>query len=515
MFTLSDQPINTQKLKSTLQSDQAGALCVFEGRVRNHNDNKSVASLEYEAHLPLCDNEVQKIFSEVKDKFNLLDLSSVHRVGHLQIGDMAVWVGVIAAHRADAFAACRYIVDEIKARLPIWKKEHYVDRASEWINCSADAQSKIQENLIKESHFYARQINLKEIGLEGQELLKQARVLVVGAGGLGSSALLGLAGAGVGMIGICEFDTLDVSNLHRQVLYTVDDVGRSKIDLAEMRIKALNPFITVNKHKSKLTCDNITVVLKDYEYVLDCTDNFPTKFLLNDACYFFNKFLVQASVYQYEGQITTYRADTPGCMRCVWPEVPKPGCVGSCAEAGVLGAVPSIFGSMQALEAVKLILNFDSALVNNTVMMNLLNFETRIIKSPASPTCPLCSSEPTITEIHTDNYSVKDKIMNISAKELKNLDLKKCVFVDIREPNEVMMDDVTEIDTVKLPLSKFTEGCFDFKSEKQYIIYCAAGVRSYNLVEHLHAQDIKNTISLDGGIHALHEFCESNNSEVS
>jgi len=169
MFQLSIQKINPQQLKQSLMSHEAGAFCCFEGWVRNHNDDKMVKSLEYEGHEALCNNDIKQIFKEVKEKFNVIEFKCVHCVGHLQIGDMAIWVGVIAVHRDDAFKACRYIVDQVKLRLPIWKKEHYQNGDSQWINCSDEAQTKIKESLVKESHYYARQLNLKEIGLSGHK----------------------------------------------------------------------------------------------------------------------------------------------------------------------------------------------------------------------------------------------------------------------------------------------------------------------------------------------------------
>ena len=225
MFKLTPVPLEKIKLSKDLRTDESGAFASFEGIVRNHNDGKEVSYLEYEAQETLCNNEAKKIVDEAHSKFSINKVRAYHRVGRLDIGEMAVWVGVSAVHRDDAFKACRYIIDEIKKRLPIWKKEFYTDESSVWVEGESNKETCSAE-IIDEKEYFSRQINLPEIGVDGQQKLKEAKILVVGAGGLGCPALMSLAGAGVGTIGICEHDKIETSNLHRQFLYAFDDIGK-------------------------------------------------------------------------------------------------------------------------------------------------------------------------------------------------------------------------------------------------------------------------------------------------
>jgi len=391
VFKLSESSISAETLKQSLSNAAAGALATFEGWVRNHNDGKQVKQLEYQAYEPLAQKEAEKILQEARSQFDILDVHCLHRVGSLQIGDLAVWVGAIAAHRRDAFLACQYVIDQIKFRVPIWKKEHYLDGTTQWVNCAAHTHEH-QANS-SEAEFYSRQIQLPGISVSGQQALKKSRVLVVGAGGLGSSALLYLGGAGVGTLGICEADKLEASNLHRQVLYSHADIGQPKISLAAARIRKLNPYIEVVEHPCRLDAENAAGIVSAYDLVLDCTDNFKTKFLLNDICVQLKLPLVQASVYQYEGQIHLYRPGTP-CLRCLWSETPDQNCFGSCADAGVLGAVPGMLGTMQAVEAIKLILKLPTVLDKHLLLFNLQTYATTLIKRTPRNDCLTCQPTP-------------------------------------------------------------------------------------------------------------------------
>ncbi|HZH97503.1 MAG TPA: ThiF family adenylyltransferase, partial [Fimbriimonadaceae bacterium] len=348
MFRISRDPITVEGVG---EHSAAGAFVTFDGRVRDHNEGQAVLRLEYEAYDELAVSEGERILEEARQRFDVLGIECVHRVGLLEIGDVAVRVGVAAAHRGEAFRACEFVIDEVKRRVPIWKKEYYASGASDWINCHSGEAA-----MEAEAAYYARQVRLPDLGQEGQSKLKAARVLVVGAGGLGSSALLYLAASGVGKIGISEDDVLSPSNLHRQVLYNWADVGKPKAALAARRLLALNPFVTAEVH-ARITTDNALAIFQDYDLVLDCTDNFRSKFLLSDAAVAARKPLVQASIYQYEGQLHVYdpKVNSP-CLRCTWPEIPAEDCVGSCAEVGVMGVLPGVFGALQASEAIKLIL---------------------------------------------------------------------------------------------------------------------------------------------------------------
>lgn len=500
MFHLSTIPLEQLNLREGLHTSEAGGFCSFEGWVRDHNEGRRVTAMEYEADPALCEKEAAKIFQEAKAKFNIIKLKAFHRTGKLKAGEMAVWIGVGASHRDAAFAACRYVIDEIKHRLPIWKKEYSDNGESKWVGCESCSSHKTQGQ--SEYQFYSRQMILPEIGAQGQKKLKAAKVLVVGAGGLGSSALISLAGTGIGTIGICDHDVLRENNLHRQFLYAHKDIGRSKAQLARERLEALNPYITFNIHQEKLEPVNVEKIIKEYDVLLDCTDNFATKFLLNDACFLFKKPFVQASVYQWEGQIQVLNPAKPGCLRCLWPRIPQSNCVGTCADVGVIGLVPSILGHYQALEAIKYILNTSVSIENEIIILNLKNYEIQKIKKEINPSCPLCGPRASISTINQENY-IPPVLFTIKLSDLNDSEKKKFEFIDIREADERLTEPVESIKSQHFPLSRLAHTSFDFEPNKSYVFFCAKGKRSSLLVEQLREQGIINVYSLANGIGAF------------
>ena len=253
---------------------------------------------------------------------------------------------------------------------------------------------------------YSRHTLLREVGEAGQIKLLEAKVLLIGAGGLGSPAAMYLAAAGVGTLGIVDFDTVDVSNLQRQLLHGTKDVGRPKVESAADRLHDLNPEVTVVPYREPITSANALDIIKDYDVVLNGSDNFPTRYLVNDACQFLRKPLVDGSIFMFEGQVTVYQPAVPEqgieggpCYRCLYPDPPPPGEVPSCAEAGVLGVLPGIVGSLQAVEAVKLILGVGEALVGRLLMLDTLDMSFRTLKIKRNPECPVCGEHPTVTEL--------------------------------------------------------------------------------------------------------------------
>lgn len=246
---------------------------------------------------------------------------------------------------------------------------------------------------------YSRHIILPDVGGAGQKKLLKAKVLLVGAGGLGSPTAMYLAAAGVGTLGIVEFDTVDLSNLQRQLLHRTKDVGRPKIDSAEDTINALNPDVKVVKHQVVLDSTNVMDIIKDYDIVVNGTDNFPTRYLVNDACVFAGKPLVDGSIFMFEGQATVYDAKHGPCYRCLFPTPPPPGEVPSCQEAGVLGVLPGIIGSIEAIETIKLILGKGEPLIGRLLLFDAMAMEFREMKVEKDPNCPVCSAHPTITEL--------------------------------------------------------------------------------------------------------------------
>jgi adenylyltransferase/sulfurtransferase len=506
-FEISGERLDIAALAASLTDRTAGALTSFEGWVRDHNDGRQVDGLDYEIFAPLAMTEGVKILEEARAKYAVKAIRAVHRHGVLRIGDCAVWVGVVSAHRDEAFRACRYVIDEIKHRLPIWKKEHYRDGTAEWVNCQhlgtdhadhahGDGHSHRHAPAIDEVEFYSRQVRLPEIGTEGQAKLKAAKVLIVGAGGLGSPAALMLAAAGVGTIGIAEFDRLEASNLHRQVLYAAADVGEPKAAMAAKRLKALNPFIEIRLHEGKVGAATLPGLFADYDLVLDCTDNFRTKYLLADAAILYGKPLVQASIHRYEGQLLTIDPKSEGgCLRCLWPEAPPEGSVGNCAEVGVLGVTPGLFGTLQASEALKLILGLPGVLDRHLMIMDALTFDTRKIARRKDADCPLCGTRRTIHAL----AGVANASFEIEAADIA--DLSRYRVVDLREPHEWAGAPLPSAE--KWPFSTFNPEKPPFDDSQPVLFVCAKGGRSHSAAEQLRLKGWQDVFSLIGGAAAL------------
>ncbi len=392
-FALTTAPIDSAQLEAGLADPRAGALATFSGWVRNHNEGRQVKALDYEAYEALALSEGERILAEAIEKFGLHGASCVHRTGSLQIGAMAVWVGATASHRDAAFRATRFIIDEIKTRLPIWKREHYEDGSLAWVNCQRCADHAPHHPQPDEVAYYQRQVAVPGIGPAGQAKLKAAKVLVIGAGGLGSSALQALAGAGIGTVGICDFDKVEISNLHRQFLYAAADIGQPKADLAAARLASANPFIALVPHAEKFDAASAERLVASYDLVLACTDNLPAKFLANEICQRLGKPLIAASIHRFDGELLTALSDNPaGCLACLWAELPSSEGIASCAEAGVLGAVPALLGTMQALEAIKLLLGQPVASAEALLLVDGLSLQTTPIARRRNAACPICGT---------------------------------------------------------------------------------------------------------------------------
>jgi adenylyltransferase/sulfurtransferase len=525
-FRFSQTELDTTALRIDLEDPTAGGYASFEGWVRNHNEGHAVTRLEYEAFEALANKEGERIVNEAIEKFGVVKAACVHRIGSLAIGELAVWVGVSSRHRAEAFAACRYIIDEVKHRVPIWKKEHYVTGDSGWVNCERCAIHGLEHDHMHatsahahESHHdhthdhapssitkpstikhadYSRQIALRDVGATGQQKLRNARVLVIGAGGLGVPVLTYLAGAGVGTLGIVDSDTLDASNLHRQTLYALDDVGQPKATLAAQRLRALNPEVNVRVHQERFTSSNAATLLADYDVIVECSDNFATKFLANDAALAAKKPAVFASVYQYEGQLQVYRANGDSvCLRCLWPEATRDGLVGNCAEAGVLGPVPGVFGSLQALETLKLLLGLPG-LSNEIVLIDLLTLEQRKLRTTRRAEC---NHNPQITSQPAANLEVTfaDLVPAIDAGY---------TLIDIREPQELLDEPIATAPSKHIPLANLLASTEALKQNERYLLICARGSRSRAAAEHLRQRGFTQAYSLKGGLAGLRRIQE-------
>lgn len=360
---------------------------------------------------------------------------------------------------------------------------------------------------------YARQLILPEIGLEGQKKIRAARVLCIGAGGLGSPLALYLAAAGIGRLGILDFDTVDLSNLHRQVLHGTGDVGRAKTESARDALARLNPEVEVVVHPTRLTRDNALDLLRRYDVIADGTDNFPARYLVNDACVLLGKPNVYGSVFRFEGQASLFAPHLGGpCYRCLYPEPPPPGSVPGCAEGGVLGVLPGMIGLIQATETLKLILGRGTSLLNRLLLFNALDMTFRELKIRRDPACPLCGSNPTITALMDyDQFcglpaSQPHPAMHpdeVSVQELKRaLDnpVPRIRVLDVREPDEYQIARIPGAQL--LPLSQLGQRWSELNPDQSYYIYCKSGVRSLRAVQFLRRLGFHQLKSVRGGIDA-------------
>jgi sulfur-carrier protein adenylyltransferase/sulfurtransferase len=510
-FSFSSVPIDTASGRKALADPACGGYATFEGWVRDHNEGRAVRRLEYEAYAALAEREGERIVAEAIAKYDVQHAACVHRIGDLGLGEMAVWVGVSSRHRAEAFAACRYIIDEVKHRVPIWKKEHYVDGDSGWVNCERCAQPGDHGHQHAHEHAHAhvadshahpaadfsRQIALPEVGVAGQQRLRAGSVLVIGAGGLGVPVLQYLTAAGVGRIGLVDGDVVEASNLHRQPLYGVADIGKSKATVAATRLRQLNPEATFAVHAERADAGNLVEWLARYDVVVDCSDNFATKFTVNDAAVILGKPAVFASVYQYEGQLQVYlpREDWP-CLRCLWPEAPRDGLVGNCAQAGVLGPVPAALGAMQAMQALKILLGLPVEGTPALHVFDLLGMHWRTLKAARNPACD--HSPRDLQTAAIDPAALELEYPTLAAARASGLTL-----VDIREPWERAGDDPAGLIEWHLPLSALLQGATALPPEGRYLIVCAHGVRSLALAGHLRSRGYPAVYSLVGGLAAV------------
>jgi sulfur-carrier protein adenylyltransferase/sulfurtransferase len=507
-FRFSPVPFDTQALRESLADPGAGGFAAFEGWVRNHNEGQVVSRLEYEAFEALAVKEGERILEEARQRFPILQAACVHRIGALGIGELAVWVGVSAPHRDEAFAACRYIIDEVKQRVPIWKKEHYLNGDSGWVNCERCA-APVHDHPHGHAHDhgralqpdYSRQVALKEVGAAGQARLRTSRVLVIGAGGLGVPVLSYLAGAGVGTIGIVDGDRLEASNLHRQPLYGLADVGQPKARLAAERLRALNPDVKFATHFERFESTNARRLVEGYDLAIDCSDNFATKFLLNDACVLARKPAVFASVYQYEGQLQTYHPDEDSaCLRCLWPDATRDGLIGNCAEAGVLGPVPGVFGSLQAVEALKMLLGLPGQLRSELLIFDLTTLEARRIRTARALECR-GSACARITDVVRPEPASAD--LELSFGSLDTALNQGFEVIDIRDANEVEREPAPDRRCRHIPMQSLLHDPAALDPERRYLLLCARGARSRAAAAELRNHGLSRVFSLRGGLAAL------------
>lgn len=527
-FAFSQTSLDGVALRERLKDVGCGGFCAFEGWVRDHNEGRAVRHLEYEAFEALAVTEGERIIDEACQRFGVSRALCVHRLGDLALGEMAVWVGVSAGHRDEAFKAARYIIDEVKHRVPIWKKEHYVDGDSGWVNCERCA-THAQEHHPAHDHShdhshdhaqdraqarppslpaadYSRQSLLPQVGPNGQARLRQSRVAVIGAGGLGVPVLQYLAGAGVGHLTVIDGDTLQASNLHRQTWYALSECGQPKATLAEARIHALNPEVTVTSHRDALSALNVDAMLAGHDVLIDCSDNFRCKFLLNDWAQTQGVPLITASVHQFEGQLQVIdpRRDT-SCLRCQWPLATEDGVVGNCAESGVLGPTPGVLGSLQALQALKLLLDLPDQLGNDVLLVDLMQLGTQRIRSrrraECQGACDLSTQGLTVAKhraqaARVTTIDAPDKL-ELFFEDLCDAEKQGLQLIDIRDSKEIRQAPLPIANVPHRPMHELLAGD-NLPRVGRYLLICSRGQRSLTTAQRLRERGLE-AYSLKGG----------------
>jgi adenylyltransferase/sulfurtransferase len=372
-------------------------------------------------------------------------------------------------------------------------------------NAEAAAQPGLSQQEILR---YSRHLIMPEVGMDGQLRLKQAKVLLIGTGGLGAPLGLYLAAAGVGHLGLVDFDAVDFTNLQRQVTFGTKDVGRPKLEAAAERLRDLNPEIEITSHEAKLTSENALDILRGYDIIVDGTDNFPTRYLVNDACVLLGKPNVYGSIFRFEGQATVFALKDGPCYRCLYPEPPPPGLVPSCAEGGVLGVLPGIVGSIQANETIKLILGKGESLKGRLLVFDALKMRFRELRLRKNPDCPVCGTHPTVTKlidynefcgIRGEEAQPTVQVPEIEPKELKaRLDRGEDVFIlDVREPHEYQ---ICNIGGYLLPLGDLPKRAHELDSAREIVAHCRSGKRSAEAVDFLRKAGFRKIWNLKGGI---------------
>jgi sulfur-carrier protein adenylyltransferase/sulfurtransferase len=365
-----------------------------------------------------------------------------------------------------------------------------------------------QETLSKEEILrYSRHLIIPEVGVEGQQKLKAAKVLLVGAGGLGAPLGLYLSAAGVGHIGLVDFDVVDFTNLQRQVIHSTSDVGRKKLDSAAEKMQAINPHLKLTKHEVALSSENALDILRDYDLVVDGTDNFPTRYLVNDACVLLGKPNVYGSIFRFEGQATVFAYQGGPCYRCLYPEPPPPGLVPSCAEGGVLGILPGTIGLIQATETVKLILGIGEPLVGRLLLYDALGMHFRELKLRKNPDCPVCGAHPTITRLidYQQFCGIPAQEPKVTESEIEVTEVKSkldrgddFVFIDVREPHEYQ---IAKIPGTKLiPLGEVAKHLDEFDKNADIVIHCKSGMRSAKACGIFRGAGFEHVRNMKGGI---------------
>src|SRR5437763_8088702 len=366
---------------------------------------------------------------------------------------------------------------------------------------------------------YSRHLIMPEVGMEGQQKLKAARVLCIGAGGLGSPLLMYLAAAGVGTLGVVDLDVVDFTNLQRQIIHSTADVGRRKLESAEETLRGINPFVMVEKFEERLTSANALALFRQFDVIVDGTDNFPTRYLVNDACVLTGKPNVYGSIFRFEGQASVFAPREGPCYRCLYPEPPPPGLVPSCAEGGVLGILPGRVGLIQATEAIKLILGKGEPLIGSLLLVDALAMRFRELKLRKNPDCVVCGKDPSVTKLidYEEFCGLRGQeapvsttgVPEISVEELKRrLDAKDDLFIlDVREPHEYQ---ICNLGGYLIPLNDLPKRVSELDSSREIVVHCKMGGRSAKAAAFLLQSGLRKVHNLAGGITAWSDRVDPN-----
>jgi len=496
MFELSAAPIESATLSARLQAPGVGALTVFDGRVRNHHLGRPVTRLDYEAFEEMAQREGEAIVAETEKIYPATRILCVHRTGTLQIGETAVWIGVASAHRAAGFGACRHVIEELKLRLPIWKKEHHPDGAAEWVNC------RVEPGAAVDTEYHARQIALPEVGTAGQQKLASARVLVVGLGGLGCPAALYLAGAGVGRLTLVDGGKVEHSNLHRQILFTAAEVGAPKVLAGAARLRLHNPAVVVVPHDGDLTVANARTLVAGQNVVLDCSDNFATRFALHDACQALGVPLVQAAVHRFEGTLDVFGHGDGGCLHCLWlgRTAADLEAAGNCAGGPVFGPAVGVLGVLQAAEALKLLLGCEGESPRLTRLVNLLDGSQLSIERPARPDCPACARLDEL-QLAAEKFGPSDPALFLDSAEVAALG-PRAQLVFLAEGGDDHSAPEGALAVAAHDLAQLRE----LAQRGPLVLTCRHGLRSAALARLLRAEGMPNIHALAGAANGVAAF---------
>lgn len=365
---------------------------------------------------------------------------------------------------------------------------------------------------------YSRHLIMPEVGMVGQKKLKAASILLIGAGGLGSPLALYLTAAGIGRIGLVDYDVVDYTNLQRQIIHGTKDVGRPKLESAKASMLAINPFVQVDTYEVALTSANALEILAPYDVIIDGTDNFPTRYLTNDACVLLGKPNVYGSIFRFEGQLSIFDAAQGPCYRCLFPEPPPPGAVPSCAEGGVLGILPGTIGALQATEAIKLILGIGDSMIGRLLLYDALNMEFTEVKLRKNPNCPVCGENPTVTELidyeqfcgapaHDRSPYAAQEVDLHEVRQMTPVQLKERLdggddlfLLDVRQPHEWDISNMQSVGAKLIPQNELMEHLDEFDQEQEIVVQCRSGVRSANVIMIMQQLGFKNLWNLEGGI---------------